>query len=149
MVGAMIVVGFHLLGGATAARGIDPIRGLPFSRIYSLEDVGYVPRDSRLNFDSFGRVAVIHEGVYAVLNDTAWANLYNLDDPAHYPISEVVYTGNGRSFYCGRASWGWLAELCEQPAMAAAPLTATKSAGGWKRRSTIGPTAARLVEVPA
>ena len=33
--------------------------------------------------------------------------------------------------------------------MAAAPLTATSSAGGWKRRSTItGPTAARLIEVP-
>ena len=47
-------------------RGIDSIRGLPFSRIYSLEDVGYVPRGSRLNFDAFGRVAVIHEGVYAV-----------------------------------------------------------------------------------
>jgi len=49
---------------------------------------------------------VIHEGVYAVLNDTSWSNLANLDDPAHYPISEVVYTGNGRSFYGGRASWG-------------------------------------------
>jgi len=82
------------------------VRGLPFSRIYSLEDVGYVPRDSRLNFDTFGRVAVIHEGVYAVLNDTSWLNLANLDDPAHYPISEVVYTGNGRSYYGGRASWG-------------------------------------------
>jgi hypothetical protein len=29
----------------------------------------------------------------------------------------------------GRASPGWLAELCEQPAMAAAPPTATSSAG--------------------
>ena len=107
LVGALVALGLGLLGGTTTARGIDNIRGLPFSRIYSLEDVGYVPRDSRLNFDAFGRVAVIHEGIYAVLNDTAWANLANLDDPAHYPISEVVYTGNGRSFYAGRASWGW------------------------------------------
>ncbi|MEO6005035.1 MAG: sensor histidine kinase [Opitutus sp.] len=104
--GAMIVLGCELLFGATTARGIDNIRGLPFSRIYSLEDVGYVPRDSRLNFDSFGRVAVIHEGVYAVLNDTAWTNLANLDDPAHYPISEVVHAGPGQTYYCGRASWG-------------------------------------------
>ena len=104
--GALIAVGLGFQGAATTARGRDSIRGLPFSRIYSLEDVGYVPRDSRLNFDAFGRVAVIHEGVYAVLNDTAWSNLANLDDPAHYPISDVVYTGNGRSYYGGRASWG-------------------------------------------
>ena len=105
-VAARLALALTLLSGATPARAIDNIRGLPFSRIYSLEDVGYVPRDSRLNFDAFGRVTVIHEGVYAVLNDTAWSNLANLNDPAHYPISEVVYTGNGRSYYCGRASWG-------------------------------------------
>ncbi len=106
----MIALALVLQVGATTARAIDNIRGLPFSRIYSLEDIGYVPRDSRLNFDPFGRVAVIHEGVYAVLNDTVWTNLANLDDPAHYPISEVVHTGQGRTFYCGRASWG-LAEF--------------------------------------
>lgn len=100
-------LGFGLAGAALTAGAADNIRGLPFSRVYSLEDVGYVPRDSRLNFDPFGRVAVIHEGVYSVLNDTVWTNLANLDDPAHYPISEVVHVGPGRTFYCGRASWGW------------------------------------------
>ncbi|HEY8994016.1 MAG TPA: sensor histidine kinase, partial [Lacunisphaera sp.] len=103
----MAALGLALLVEAIPARGIDHIRGLPFSRIYSLEDIGYVPRDSRLNFDPFGRATVIHEGVYAVLNDTVWTNLANLDDPAHYPISEVVHVGPGRTYYCGRASWGW------------------------------------------
>src|ERR1043166_598988 len=60
-----------------AAEGVD-IRGMPFSRTYSLDDIGYVPRGSRLGFDAFGRVAVIHDNVYAVLNDTVWLNLADI-----------------------------------------------------------------------
>ena len=103
---ALIALVVGLLGCATVARGIDRMRGLPFSRSYSLEDIGYVPRGSQLNFDAFGRVAVIHEGVYAVLNDTAWSNLADLNDPAHYPMYEVVHGEDGHSYYGGRASWG-------------------------------------------
>jgi hypothetical protein len=102
-----IALGLSLLGSAPSVCAIDSVRGLPFSRIYSLEDVGYVPRGSRLNFDAFGRVAVIHEGVYAVLNDTAWSNLIDPDDAARLPMTEVVHAGYGRYYYGGRASWGF------------------------------------------
>ena len=102
---AVVALGLSLCCGTTQAGGIDHIRGLPFSRIYSLEDIGYVPRGSRLSFDAFGRVAVIHEDVYAVLNDTAWTNLADLDDPAH-PMNDIVHAENGRSYYGGRGSWG-------------------------------------------
>jgi hypothetical protein len=108
-VAGMIAFGFGFLSGALTGYGVDSVRGLPFSRSYSLEDVGYVPRGSRLNFDVFGRVAVIHEGVYAVLNDTVWSNLSEPNDPAHYPINEVVQTDRGDSYYGGRASWGVVA----------------------------------------
>lgn len=94
--------------GALAANA--GIRGLPFTRTYSLEDVGYVPRGSHLNFDSFGRIAVIHDGVYAVLNDTTWLNVADADGSARTPMTDVVHAGYGRSYYGGRASWG-LAEF--------------------------------------
>ena len=74
--------------------------------MYSLEDIGYVPRGSRLNFDSFGRVAVIHDGVYAVLNDTTWLNIADADEAARMPMTSVMQGGDGRTYYGGRASWG-------------------------------------------
>ena len=72
---------FFLLVGTMAAAAPDTssVRGLPFTRRYSLEDIGYGPRGARLNFDRFGRIAVIHDGVYAVLNDSHWFNLADRD----------------------------------------------------------------------
>ncbi len=96
-------------GAATDVRS-PVVHGLPFSRIYSLEDIGYVPRGSRLNFDSFGRVAVIHDGVYAVLNDTVWSNIVDTDEASRTPMTSVVRAADGQTYYAGRASWG-LAEF--------------------------------------
>jgi signal transduction histidine kinase len=95
---------------AATSSGDGGIHGLPFSRTYSLEDIGYVPRGSRLNFDAFGRIAVIHDGVYSVLNDTVWLNVVDADQAARTPMTEVVHAGYGRSYYGGRATWG-LAEF--------------------------------------
>ncbi|MDQ5979294.1 MAG: hypothetical protein QG602_2268, partial [Verrucomicrobiota bacterium] len=61
------------LGAAAATRGEDA-RGLPFIRAYSLDEIGRVPRAARLGFDSFGRFAVMYDGIYTVLNDTAWVD---------------------------------------------------------------------------
>lgn len=97
------------------------LRGLPFTRTYSLEDIGYVPRGSRLNFDAFGRIAVIHDGVYAVLNDTAWLNIIDADQAARTPMTEVVHAGYGRTYYGGRATWG-LAEFGTDGKLHAKPL---------------------------
>lgn len=82
------------------------IRGLPFSRVYSLEDVGYVPRGSRLGFDAYGRVAVIHDGVHAVLNDTTWLNLADTTTPDRAAILHVVQGPDGKSYYGSLGSWG-------------------------------------------
>ena len=61
-----------------------------------LDDIGYVPRGSRLNLDWFGRIAVIHDGVYAVLNDTSWINLAPADESTRTPMTDVVQAGDGR-----------------------------------------------------
>ncbi|MEO6243794.1 MAG: sensor histidine kinase [Opitutaceae bacterium] len=83
---------------------------MPFFRTYSLEEVSHVPRGSHLNFDSFGRIAVIHDGVYAVLNDTTWINVADPGESARTPMTDVVHAGYGYCYYGGRASWG-LAEF--------------------------------------
>lgn len=88
-----------------AAAGAD-IRGMPFSRTYSLDDIGYVPRGSRLGFDAFGRLAVIHNNVYAVLNDTVWLNLADIRQSGGVAITNVVNGPDGLTYYAGMGSWG-------------------------------------------
>src|SRR4051812_47184356 len=101
----VFATGIFLAGAAGQINAAD-VRGLPFSRSYSLEDVGYVPRGARLNFDSFGRIAVIHDEVYAVLDDSSWRNVADGDETAHTPMTDVVLAPNNQAFYGGRASWG-------------------------------------------
>ena len=91
-------------GGAFGETAV--IRGLPFTRAYSLEDVGYVPRSVRLNFDAFGRLAVIYDGVYTVLNDTVWMNIAAAADGAGIPMGNIIPGPDGRFYYGGRGSWG-------------------------------------------
>src|SRR4051794_34821800 len=74
------------------------VRGLPFTRSYSLEDIGYGPRGSNLGFDRYGRVAVIHDDVYAVLNDTTWLNIADANTPGRKPMANVLIAPNGQTF---------------------------------------------------
>ncbi len=88
-----------------APAGAGPPRGLPYIRTYPLDEIGSVPRGLRLGFDAFGRVAVMYDGIYAVLNDSAWVERI---DPAS--ASKVRMTtirvADGRYYYGGRGSWG-------------------------------------------
>jgi signal transduction histidine kinase len=80
-------------------------RGLPFIRTYPLDEIGKIPRGLRLSFDSFGRLAVMYDGIYSVLNDSAWVDRI---DPAstNRTLMTVIRPFNGKYFYCGRSSWG-------------------------------------------
>jgi signal transduction histidine kinase len=82
------------------------IRGLPFSRVYSLEDIGYVPRGSRLAFDAFDRLAVVHDGVYAVLNDTTWMHIPVVSDAARVAMATIARGHDGVTYYGALGSWG-------------------------------------------
>jgi signal transduction histidine kinase len=95
-----------LLVTAAAFGESAAIRGFPFTRAYSLEDIGYVPRSARLNFDTFGRLAVIHEGVYTVLNDNVWMNQATDTDGAGVQMGNVIPAPDGQSYYGGRGTWG-------------------------------------------
>lgn len=111
------VAAIGLTGLATA----DPlIRGLPFTRSFSWEDIGYGPRGAHLSFDRFGRVTVIHDGVYAVLNDTMWLNLADRE-PGGIQMSSVIQAADGRMYYGARGSWG-VAEIRSNGLLSAVPL---------------------------
>lgn len=93
-----------LVAGSAAAA--EPIHGLPFTRSYSLEDVGYGPRGANLGFDRFGRVTVVHDGVYAVLNDAVWQNLAAGRPTERVAMTNVVAGPDSRMYYGARGSWG-------------------------------------------
>lgn len=85
---------------------VQVIHGLPFTRSYPLEEIGNVPRGVRLSFDTFGRLAVIHNGVYAVLNDTVWVDMADRTSDRGVIIANVVQGPDGRAYYGARGSWG-------------------------------------------
>ena len=80
------------------------LRGLPFTRSYPLEEIGNVPRGARLNFDRFGRLAVVYDGIYAVLNDTTWLDIADKSSGAGLPM--VAQGDDGRAYYAGYGTWG-------------------------------------------
>lgn len=131
-----------VLVAATAFGAAAPIRGLPFTRAYSLEDLGYVPRSARLNFDSFGRLAVIHEGVYTVLDDSVWMNIAPRGNGGGVAMTNVVGGPDGRMYFGGRGAWG-RAEIQADGLLHAVPL-APEPAPEWTRTAAfndIGTTA--------
>ncbi len=110
-----------LLGADLRGEG-STVRGLPFTRSYSLEDIGFVPRGALIDFDRYGRLAAIHDAVYAVLNDTVWLNLSVPGNSADFvPMSNVVQAPDGRSYYGARNSWGY-AEIRQDGRLHAVPL---------------------------
>lgn len=101
-------MGLVFLSGSPVEAEVSPVRGLPFIRSYSFGDIGPVPRGSRLGFDRFGRVAVIHDSVYAVLNDTVWLNIAEHGGKDRIPMANVVHGPDGRTYYGARSSWGYV-----------------------------------------
>ena len=101
---------FAACAGAVALASEDTavasaVRGLPFTRSFPLEEIGSAPRGARLSFDSFGRLAVVYDGVYSVLNDTVWLDLAE-NTRASRTMANVVPGTDGRSYYGGRGMWG-------------------------------------------
>ena len=91
---------------AAAAAMAGTFQGLPPTRAYSLEDIGYVARGANLDFDRFGRLAAIQEGIYAVLNDTVWINLADTDVNRRHVMVNATQCTDGRTYYGARETWG-------------------------------------------
>ncbi len=95
-------------------------RGLPFIRTYPLDEIGKVPRGLRLGFDSFGRFAVMYDGLFSVLNDAAWVNRVDPGSPTRGLMTTIRFV-DGKYFYCGRSSWG-MVDLTPEGLFRAHPL---------------------------
>ena len=104
----LLATSFLVIALVARAVADPPVHGLPFIRSYSLGDIGTVPRGSKLGFDRFGRVAVIHEAVYSVLNDRTWLNLAEPGGMNRIPMANVVQGADGRGYYGARMSWGYV-----------------------------------------
>ncbi len=99
------LAGLWCLCALTANAGVSQPRGLPFIRSYPLDEIGNVPRNLRLGFDSFGRVAVMYDGIYAVLNDSSWGHRIKRA-PGSKELMTSIKVANGKYYYGGRGSWG-------------------------------------------
>lgn len=103
VVGIICLIAGWLLGAGHVG-GAEP-RGLPFIRTYPLDEIGNVPRNLRLGFDTYGRVAVMYDGIYSVLNDSAWVDRVDPSTDNKLRMTTVKSAGD-TYFYGGRGSWG-------------------------------------------
>jgi signal transduction histidine kinase len=78
--------------------------GMPFTRSYPLEEIGDVPRGATLTFDRFGRLAVVHDGFYSVLNDTTWLDL--ADRTSGDVSMPVIFQSGSDAYFGGFGTWG-------------------------------------------
>jgi signal transduction histidine kinase len=91
-------------GQAPAAESPVALHGMPFTRSYPLEEIGDVPRGATMTFDQFGRLAVVHDGFYSVLNDATWLDLADRNR-GDVSMPTIVQSG-GHAYYGGLGSWG-------------------------------------------
>ncbi len=104
---AWTLVATALLLGANPMLADANPDGLPFIRFYSFDEIGNVSKGSVLSFDRFGRVGVVQNGEYFVLNDDSWLNAADKgDSSANW--SQVVRTADGAYYYGALGNWGVL-----------------------------------------
>src|SRR5690242_3060415 len=126
----MGVLFFWWLGCPGLAEVEQIPRGLPFIRTYPLDEIGQVPRNLRLGFDTFGRVAVMYDGIYAVLNETTWVDRVEPDAENRFRMTTVKSAGE-TTYYGGRGSWGTV-EITVEGRLRSRPLVPV-DAPAWTR----------------
>jgi len=94
-----------LLASLEAASPLESVRGMPFIRFYSFEEIGQVTHASRLSFDPSGRIAIMHEGNFVVLNDSVWISRAE-DKPDGARVLQAVTGADGTVYFGGLGIWG-------------------------------------------
>lgn len=82
--------------------------GLPVARIHSLDEVGSVSAGARLGFDPIGRIAVVQDNIYAVLNDRSWVHLADESGDADM-MTHILLESADSGYYGSVGSWGRVA----------------------------------------
>jgi hypothetical protein len=81
--------------------------GLPFTRYYPLEEIGNVSRGASVAFDPLGRLVVVYQGTYAVLNDLSWIDMAEKDG-RNDAFLKVATGPDEATYYGALGSWGIL-----------------------------------------
>jgi len=84
-----------------------PVRGLPFTRSYAYDEIGYEARGAQLAFDPLGRIALIQNGSFVVLNDATWTDIADKSTESSILLQFVAHA-DGVLYYCATGSWGTL-----------------------------------------
>ncbi|HVU35124.1 MAG TPA: ATP-binding protein [Opitutaceae bacterium] len=92
-------------GSAAPAEPASAIRGLPLTRYYPFEEIGDVSRGARLSFDRFGRLGVLQDGSYSVLNDATWVELAERN-AGGAPMQAMITGADGHTYYGCLGNWG-------------------------------------------
>lgn len=95
------------LAGPPLAAADAPInlRGLPFTRFYSFDEIGSLSAGARLTFDPLGRLMVVQQGACVVLNDTTWLDLAGKVNGKD-AVLQMIDDGHGRLYYGATGAWG-------------------------------------------
>ncbi|HEY9156229.1 MAG TPA: hypothetical protein VIM69_13940, partial [Opitutaceae bacterium] len=92
---------------ATDARSAELLRGLPYSRFYSFDEIGDVSSGADLLFDNHGRLAVAKDGVCMALNDGTWLNLLE-SNKSDIAIQHVFFDAQNHAYFGAVGAWGLL-----------------------------------------
>jgi hypothetical protein len=82
------------------------VNGIPITRIYPLEEIGRISQGGRLAFDRFGRIAVVQEGAYVVLNDSFWTDI--AAPQGKIKILQAACDNKETTYYGALGNWGML-----------------------------------------
>lgn len=97
---------FVVLALSAQLRGSE-IKGVPYTRQYSFDDIGAISSGVELSVDFAGRIGLAQNGQYIVLNDESWLTAVSRD-AAGTLVRHVTTDETGSSFYCSSGSWGLL-----------------------------------------
>ena len=86
--------------------------GLPLSRFHSLDEIGGINGDFEINFDPVGRLTVVQNGSYSVLNDRDWLYLTEFEDSTEV-LQSVLHLSEQEAYYGASGSWGKLVRTRE------------------------------------
>lgn len=93
-----------VVGSACTSAAVE---GLPLTRFYPFEEIGRVSRGAQLSFDALGRVVVVQQDEYVVLNDNVWLRLSS-EELAGVSLYGARPDLDGTMVYGALGSWGFL-----------------------------------------
>ena len=94
-------------GFAGAVDATPPPLGLPLSRFHSLDEIEGINGDFEISFDPLGRLSLVQNGSFAILNDRNWEFLTEFDDTTEV-LHAVLQLSEDEAWYGASGSWGKL-----------------------------------------